>query len=79
MPVQHDTFGACPICGNWHGQVYHLGKDHWKTCDEHQVRWHFGYNLLSGWQFQTEAEQREAFKEIEHYRVVREGAPAELH
>ena len=31
-----------------------IGKDHWKYCEKHGLRWHIGYNVFSSWQNETE-------------------------
>lgn len=52
-----DYFGVCPKCHKTDGCI-NIGSSHWSICKEHKSRWCFGANLLSGWEDQTEEDQR---------------------
>jgi hypothetical protein len=75
-----DYFGGCPLCGG-NDDVYHAGKGHWFVCHAHQTIWFGGINLFSIAKLQSEAEQRELWKQVEHYRdaqpVYPDPAPAD--
>jgi hypothetical protein len=62
-----EYFGGCPLCGG-NDDVYHVGKGHWFVCHAHQTIWVGGINIFSIAKTQTEAEQRELWKQVEHYR-----------
>jgi hypothetical protein len=56
-------FGLCPLCKKTDGYL-NIGRNHWYTCHEHQVRWLIGENVFSDWRDETESEQRRRCKEI---------------
>jgi hypothetical protein len=64
---------GCPECGLWDGALY-IGKGEWTYCLEHRTVWIDGSNLTSGWQRQTEDEQRAEYERIGlgDFRHVRE-------
>ena len=45
---------GCSACGRVGGRYLNIGKDHWKYCDRHGLKWHIGYNLFPSWHFETE-------------------------
>jgi hypothetical protein len=65
-------FGDCPECHQNDGFL-NVHKNHWFFCDEHQTRWHAGWNLFSGWREETEEEwdlnamQLSGYNEVEPY------------
>src|ERR1017187_7152185 len=52
-PREVNHFGHCLLCAS-DGPYLNVGKDHWKICERHGLRWHLGYNLLSSWTLETE-------------------------
>jgi hypothetical protein len=75
-----EYFGGCPLCGGNDG-FYNTGKVHWFACHAHQTVWFGGINLFSIAKLQSEAEQRELWKQVESYRdaqpVYPDPAPTE--
>jgi hypothetical protein len=65
-------FHGCPECPLERGphDIYNAGKNHRGACHDHRTTWHIGSNLLSSWRHETEAEQRDRYREIEGYREV---------
>jgi hypothetical protein len=45
---------GCPACGRVGGTYLNIGKDHWKYCERHGLRWYFESDLFSSWQHETE-------------------------
>jgi hypothetical protein len=69
LDVPSDTrFGACPECvaeappGMKHEtHIVNVGRNHWRYCQRHKVKWRIGANLFSSWKEETEEEwQRNA-------------------
>lgn len=67
-----DHFHGCPHCPPERGpdNVYNEGRHHTGACHEHRTTWDLGSNLFSSWRQETEAEQRERWREIENYTAV---------
>jgi hypothetical protein len=65
-------FGACPVCHGSDGYI-NIYKEHWFYCQEHKTKWSPGFNLLSSWRDETEAQQRARFNELDFgsYREVK--------
>ena len=59
-----DYFGVCPECGKSDGCI-NIGRAHWFYCTEHKIRWCIGWNLFSGWQYETEDQQRETYERLD--------------
>lgn len=62
-------FHGCPECPPSKGpdNIYNAGRAHRAACHTHRMSWLLGSNLFSSWRNETEAEQRERFREIEDY------------
>jgi hypothetical protein len=71
-----DHFHGCPECPPERDpdNIYNAGKAHRAACHVHRTTWYLGSNLFSGWRHETEAEQRERWREIEGYRDVEASA-----
>lgn len=62
-------FGVCPICRD-DGMMLNVHRDHWMVCHTHQVRWHMGSNMFSGWKDETEQDWASNRKVLEGYKAV---------
>lgn len=65
---QH-LYHGCSECPPQRGpdDIYNAGRSHWGACHVHRTAWWIGSNLFSSWRDETEAEQRERYREIEGY------------
>jgi hypothetical protein len=65
-------FHGCPECLFERGpeDIYNVGKAHRAACHTHRTSWFLGSNLIGGWKAETEAKQRERFRELAGYRDV---------
>lgn len=71
------SHGGCPTCGS-EGELVHVGREHYGVCHEHQLAWHIGANLFSGWR-NLRPEQHEANAQtIQSYTVIADPVPARL-
>jgi hypothetical protein len=85
------SFGVCPHCHKTDGYInvgigdtielggfrFFTGAAHFFVCHEHQVQWRGGFNPLSTWRDETEAErERQATAHLK-YRVVEAYYPSE--
>jgi hypothetical protein len=61
--MSDDLFGLCPHCRETDDVLY-IGKELWVYCVEHKTKWCAGYNLLSGWRFQSVGEQRAIYDNL---------------
>lgn len=65
---------GCPQCPPERGPdgIYNAGRLHRGACHAHRTTWVLGSNLFSSWRDETEAGQRERFREIAGYEEVDE-------
>ena len=45
--------GDCPKCGGGDGYL-NVHKSHWGICEADRTKWEIGWNLFSGWCYETE-------------------------
>ena len=55
-PVTDAHWGVCPLCGRTQQSVLHIRKDHYMVCNNCDVAWYVGSNLLSSWRELSEAD-----------------------
>ncbi len=70
--VEPDHFHGCPQCPTTRGPdgIYNAGRLHRGACHTHRTTWMLGSGLFSSWRDETEAQQRERYREIEDYADV---------
>jgi hypothetical protein len=59
-----DHFGVCPTCNKTDGYI-NIGRGHWFYCAQHKIKWCVGENLFSGWQDETEEQQRAIYDKLD--------------
>lgn len=60
MSRHYTGHAGCPTCNGGDGMV-NVGRGHLAYCLRHRVTWWIGHNLFSGWQDESEDEQRARF------------------
>ena len=52
-------YGTCKACwqsGRNSSPYVNVYKEHWFHCGEHRIKWCPGYNLMSSWQYEDQAD-----------------------
>jgi hypothetical protein len=72
MNNEANHWWGCPHCPKTKGpdDVYNAGSTHVAACHTHRTTWRLGSNLFSSWKGETEAYQRERYREIEGYARI---------
>ena len=63
-----DYFGVCPECLNAAG--CNIGRENWRYCKEHRVKWQVGENLFSTWRSETEDQWFDNYKILKDFRQI---------
>ena len=53
FPEPEDYWESCPKCHRY-DVFLNVRKENWVVCHRHKTKWCIGYNLFSGWLYQTE-------------------------
>lgn len=62
-------FGVCHECGA-EGMHYNIYKHNFFACDEHELVWHVGCNLLSNWRYETTEDWLNNWDRLRTYRTI---------
>ena len=74
FPEPEDYWESCPKCHRY-DVFLNVRKENWVVCHRHKTKWCIGYNLFSGWLYQTEKDWERNRALLATYQLVEPWVP----